>query len=67
MEWAALGVVGIITIVAAGVFSKKLGIAAPLILIIIGFGFSYIPGAPVHVPHEVILTVLLPQIGRAHV
>jgi len=62
MEWAALGVVGIITIVAAGVFSKKLGIAAPLILIIVGFGFSYIPGAPVHVPHEVILTVLLPPI-----
>ena len=62
MEWAALGVVGIITIVAAGVFSKKLGIAAPLLLIIIGFGFSYIPGAPVHVPHEVILTVLLPPI-----
>ncbi|MGV8881788.1 MAG: cation:proton antiporter [Rhodoglobus sp.] len=62
MEWAAIGVVGIITIVAAGVFSKKLGIAAPLILIIVGFGFSYIPGAPVHVAHEVILTVLLPPI-----
>lgn len=62
MEWAAFGVVGIITIVAAGVFSKKLGIAAPLLLIIIGFAYSYIPGAPVHVPHEIILTVLLPPI-----
>ena len=62
MEWAAFGVVGIITIVAAGVFSKKLGIATPLLLIVIGFAYSYIPGAPVHVPHEIILTVLLPPI-----
>jgi CPA1 family monovalent cation:H+ antiporter len=62
METALFGVVGIITIVAAGVFSRKLGIAAPLILIVIGIGFSYIPGAPVVVPHEIILTGLLPPL-----
>lgn len=62
MEWAVFGVVGIVTIVAAGVFSKKLGVAAPLILIVIGFGFSYIPDAPTVVPHEIILMGLLPPI-----
>jgi CPA1 family monovalent cation:H+ antiporter len=57
-----LGVVALVTIVAAGVFSKKLGVAAPLILIVVGFGFSLIPGAPIEVPHEVILIGLLPPI-----
>ena len=57
-----VGVVGIITIVAAGAFSKKLGVAAPLILIILGFGFSYLPGAPTVIPHEIILMGLLPPI-----
>ena len=57
-----LGVVALVTIVAAGAFSKKLGVAAPLILIVIGFGFSFIPGAPVEVPHEIILIGLLPPI-----
>jgi len=45
------GVVAIVTIVVAGAFSKKLGVAAPLILIVVGFGYSYIPGAPTEVPH----------------
>ena len=57
-----LGVVALVTIVAAGAFSKKLGVAAPLILIVVGFGFSFIPGAPVEVPHEIILIGLLPPI-----
>ena len=62
MELALFGVVGVVTIVLAGVFSKKLGVAAPLLLILIGFGFSYIPGAPVEVPHNIILMGLLPPI-----
>ncbi len=60
--FAIFGVVGIVAIVAAGAFSKKLGVAAPLLLILIGFGFSYIPGAPNYVPHELILMGLLPPI-----
>jgi NhaP-type Na+/H+ or K+/H+ antiporter len=56
------GVVAVVTIVVAGVFSRKLGVAAPLILILVGFGFSYIPGAPTVVPHEIVLLGLLPPI-----
>lgn len=59
---ALLGVVALATIVAAGAFSKKLGVAAPLILIVIGVCFSFIPGAPVKVPQEIILIGLLPPI-----
>ena len=62
MEWALFGVIGVVTIVAAGAFSKKLGVAAPLILIVLGVAFSYIPGAPTFVPHEIILMGLLPPI-----
>ena len=62
MELALFGIVGIVTIVVAGVFSKKLGVASPLILIVIGVAFSYIPGAPTVVPHEIILLGLLPPI-----
>ncbi len=57
-----LGVVALMTIVAAGAFSRKLGVAAPLILIVVGVAFSFIPGAPVVIPHEVILLGLLPPI-----
>ena len=56
------GVVAIVTIVVAGVFSRKLGVASPLILILVGFAFSYIPGAPTVVNHNIVLLGLLPPI-----
>ncbi|HEX3680701.1 MAG TPA: sodium:proton antiporter [Galbitalea sp.] len=62
MEWALFGVVAIVSIVAAGVFANKLGIAAPLVLILLGVGFSFIPGAPTTVPPQVVLEGLLPPI-----
>lgn len=62
MELALFGVIGAITIVAAGVFSRKLGVAAPLLLILIGFAFSYIPGAPTEIEPDIILLGLLPPI-----
>src|ERR1700709_84295 len=62
MEWALFGVVAIVSIVAAGAFANKLGVAAPLLLIVLGVGFSFIPGAPTNVPPEIILAGLLPPI-----
>jgi monovalent cation/hydrogen antiporter len=62
MEWALFGVVAIVSIVAAGVFANKLGVASPLLLIVLGVGFSFIPGAPTTVPPEIILAGLLPPI-----
>jgi monovalent cation/hydrogen antiporter len=62
MEWALFGVVAVVSIVAAGAFANKLGIAAPLLLILLGVGFSFIPGAPTTVPPEIVLEGLLPPI-----
>jgi CPA1 family monovalent cation:H+ antiporter len=63
-QYALLGVIGIITIVSVAAFSKKLGVAAPLILVVIGLGGSYLPGFPADfaVPPEVILVGLLPPL-----
>ncbi len=62
MQIALFGVIGLITIVVAGAFSAKLSIASPLILIVIGVGYSFIPLAPDSIPHELILFGLLPPI-----
>jgi NhaP-type Na+/H+ or K+/H+ antiporter len=62
MELALFGVIGVVTIVAAGFFSSKLGVASPLLLMLIGVGYSFIPGAPTVVPHDLILLGLLPPI-----
>jgi monovalent cation/hydrogen antiporter len=62
LEFALFGVVGVITIVAAGVFGPKLGVAAPLLLILIGIGFSFVYTEPVTIDPEIILVGLLPPI-----
>lgn len=62
LELALFAVVAIVTIVAAGAFSRRLGVAAPIILILVGIGFSYIPGAPTQFDPELVLLGLLPPI-----
>jgi CPA1 family monovalent cation:H+ antiporter len=62
MQWALFGVVAIVSIVGAGVFANRLGVAAPLLLIVLGVGFSFIPGAPTTVSPEIILVGFLPPI-----
>ena len=44
-------------------FSKRLGIAAPIILVVVGVGLSYLPGVPsIEVPPEIVLDAVLPPI-----
>lgn len=63
LEYAVLAVVALLIIVAVAHFSAKLGVAAPLLLVVVGVGCSYIPGAPtIEVPPEIILMVVLPPI-----
>jgi CPA1 family monovalent cation:H+ antiporter len=60
-EYALAIVIGLVTIVAVAAFSKKLGVAAPLILVVVGIGISYIPGVgPIELAPEVILSGILP-------
>ncbi|MGT2425774.1 cation:proton antiporter domain-containing protein [Amnibacterium kyonggiense] len=57
------GVIAIAVIVAVAAFSRRLGIAAPVFLVLIGVGLSYLPGIPdIEVPPEFVLDVLLPPI-----
>lgn len=63
MEYAILGVVGILIVVGVAAFASRLGVAAPLILVVVGIVGSFIPGMPeVNVPPELILAVVLPPI-----
>ncbi|WP_166981147.1 cation:proton antiporter [Paramicrobacterium fandaimingii] len=62
-ELALLSAVGVLVIVVVSFFAPKLGVAAPIVLVLLGVGASYIPGAPeFELPHELILTVALPPI-----
>lgn len=63
VELALFAVIGVAVIVTVAAFSKRLGIAAPLILVVVGLGLSYLPGLPTFtVPHELILMGVLPPL-----
>jgi len=58
-----VGIVCLIIIVGVSVFSSKLRLATPILLVVIGIGISFIPGVPpVHIPSEVILAGVLPPL-----
>jgi monovalent cation/hydrogen antiporter len=60
-DYALVAIAGIVLIVAAAAFSSRLGVAAPLLLVLVGIGYSFIPGVPViEVEPEFILMGVLP-------
>lgn len=63
MDYALVAIAGIVAIVAAAAWSPKLGVAAPLILVVLGVGYSLIPGVPeVDVEPDLILQGVLPPL-----
>ena len=57
------GVIAIAVIVGVAAFARRLGVAAPILLVLVGVGLSYLPGLPeIEVPPEFVLDVLLPPI-----
>ena len=49
--------------IAASVFARRTGIAAPLLLVALGIGASYLPGTPtIHLEPEIILAGVLPPL-----
>lgn len=63
MEYAILGVVGILVVVAVSAFASRLAVAAPLILVVVGIVASFVPGVPdFEFPPELILAAVLPPI-----
>ncbi|GAB2809241.1 cation:proton antiporter [Lentzea nigeriaca] len=62
-ELALLAVAAVLIIVAVSYLAPKLGVAAPVLLVLVGMGCSQLPGAPrVFVEPELILVVVLPPI-----
>ena len=63
MEYALVAIGGIVAIVAAAAWGPRLGVAAPLILVVIGVGYSLIPGVPpIDIEPDVILFGVLPPL-----
>lgn len=57
------GVIAVAVIVAVAAFSRRLGVAAPILLVAVGVGLSYLPGVPeIEIPPEFVLDFLLPPI-----
>jgi monovalent cation/hydrogen antiporter len=62
-EIALLAVAGVLIIVGVSLFAPRLGVAAPILLVLVGIGCSLIPGAPrIMVDPEWILMFTLPPI-----
>ncbi len=63
MEFGLFAVIGIVILVGVAALSKRFGVAAPIVLVIVGVGLSYLPGVPsIEVPHEWVLDGVLPPI-----
>ncbi|MBM9466816.1 cation:proton antiporter [Nakamurella leprariae] len=63
MEFAIVLVLALLAVAAAAGISSRIGVAAPLILVLLGIGVSFLPFVPaVEVEPEWILTVVLPPL-----
>ncbi|WP_374008141.1 cation:proton antiporter [Leifsonia sp. LS-T14] len=63
MELGVYAVIAVAVIVGVAAFARRLGVAAPIILVIVGVVLSFLPGVPdIEVPPEIILDGLLPPI-----
>lgn len=63
MELGVYAVIAVAVIVGVAAFAPRLGVAAPIILVIVGVTLSWLPGMPeIEVPPEIILDGLLPPI-----
>ncbi|WP_394254832.1 cation:proton antiporter [Pseudoclavibacter helvolus] len=63
LELAVFGVAAVLIIVAVAAIAPRLGVAAPILLVLVGIGVGYLPGVPdFEFPPELILTIVLPPI-----
>jgi len=63
MDYALVAVLGIVVVVVTAAFSRRLGVAAPLALVVLGIGYSFIPGVPdIEVEPDIILMGVLPPL-----
>lgn len=66
MAGALVAVVGVLSLVAVAAFAERLGLAAPLALVVVGAVLGFVPGLPEPaVPPEVVLAGVLPPLMYA--
>lgn len=58
-----LAVLGLVVVVGVSMLASRIGVAAPLILVVLGIGIGYLPGIPlIDIDPEIILLGVLPPI-----
>lgn len=58
-----VGAAALIAVVAVSLVAGRIGVAAPLILVVLGMGFGYLPGIPlIEFEPEIILLAVLPPL-----
>lgn len=63
MSFTLIAILGVLSIVVVTSFSKRLGLAAPLALVVVGIILSYVPGTPdVELDPELVLAGVLPPL-----
>ncbi|MHA3683864.1 cation:proton antiporter [Leucobacter sp. HY1908] len=63
MEYGLLLVIGVVVLVGTSILGSRIGVAAPLLLVVIGIGAGYLPFVPlVEVSPELILLGVLPPL-----
>jgi monovalent cation/hydrogen antiporter len=63
VELLIIGVLGLLAVAASAVLAERIGVAAPLVLVVVGLGVSLVPGVPAFdVDPEWILAGVLPPL-----
>ncbi|KAM9863635.1 sodium:proton antiporter [Leucobacter sp. BZR 635] len=63
MELALVAVAAVVVLVGVSLVSGRIGIAAPLVLVVVGIGIGYLPWVPlVEIDPEIILLGILPPL-----
>ncbi|MBK0422465.1 sodium:proton antiporter [Leucobacter sp. CSA2] len=63
MEFGLVAVAAVVLLVGASILGSRIGVAAPLLLVVLGIGLGYLPFLPlIEVDPEIILLVVLPPL-----
>lgn len=63
MQFLLIALAGLAAIILAVAFSRRTGIASPLLLVLVGIGGSYLPGVPhLELDPEIVLAGVLPPL-----
>lgn len=63
MSLTLIAILGVLSIVVVTAFSKKLGVAAPLALVVVGIALSFVPRTPdIELDPELVLAGVLPPL-----